>query len=353
MTDSSKVLFVGDLNAYSKGLSRLRATQQLGARIKSMSHTAIGGDEFGQPPLSLAFRVAWKLGIHLDTENVSRRLLHTVPLFDPDLIWVEKGNMIAAATLARLKASCPSAILASYTDDDMFAGWNRTRAYAAGLRHYDIVFTTKSYNANPDELPAMGAKRVVVVDKAYDPDQHFPIELNGYERAALGADVGFIGSYAPEREMLLRSLASTGVKVRVWGNGWVKVSGGDNLCIEGRPLINVGERLDYTKAICATRINLGLLRKANRDLQTDRSIEIPACGGFLLAEQSPEHEQLFVNGREAAFFTSPNDLVTKIRHYLVNEDERVAIAAAGRRRCIESGYSHKDRMRVMLSESFK
>ena len=79
MTNSLKILFVGDLNAYSRGLSRLRAMQQLGARTEAMPHTAISGDEYGHLPLSLAFRMAWKLGIHFDTGKVSRRLLHIAP----------------------------------------------------------------------------------------------------------------------------------------------------------------------------------------------------------------------------------------------------------------------------------
>ena len=78
-----------------------------------------------------------------------------------------------------------------------------------------------------------------------------------------------------------------------------------NLVIENRPIY--GE--DYVKGLCATRINLCFLRKINRDLQTDRTMEIPACGAFMLAERTDEHLRLFAEGKEAAHFDSNEELL--------------------------------------------
>lgn len=347
------VLFAGDLNPYSNSYSRLKAFERLGARVSSISHTAAGNAETGYATPSIAFRLAWKLGIQLDTENAGRRLLRDAPGFSPDLIWIEKGNMIRPGVLRQLRALCPGAVLASYSDDDMYRRANRSRAYKRCLGEYDIVFTTKSYNAAPRELPRLGARRVVMVDKAYDPDQHFPVTLTPEEEAWLGADVGFIGSYEADRAAAMLHLAGSGVRVRVWGNGWDSFRGdGPNLAVERRALVNTADDPLYSKGICATRINLAFLRKANRDLHTDRSIEIPACGGFMLAEHSDEHVRLFEDGREAVFFRSPDELVETVRYYLRHADERRAIAAAGRRRCVESGYRHEDRVAFMLDAIF-
>lgn len=349
MPENPRILFIADLNAYAKGRARLRALERLGAEVTALSHTAIGGDDKGHPELSLAFRVAWKLGFHLDTERINARLADTAAGFKPDLVWIEKGNMVRPGTLARIKALCPDTVIAAYSEDDMFNTLNRTRAFTAGLKHYDVVFTTKSYNAEPGELPALGAKRCVMVDKAYDPDQHMPLEITDNERAAYGADVGFIGSYAPERGQDVVFLARQGIGVRVWGNGWEAFDGtNDNLVIERRALVNTDADLRYTKGIAATAINLGFLRKANRDLQTDRSVEIPACGGFMLAEYSDEHARLFADGGEAVFYRDRNELLSKARYYLEHVDERRTIAAAGRQRCLTGGYSHDERLRFML-----
>ena len=53
----------------------------------------------------------------------------------PELIWIEKGNMIGPGALWRLRTLCPDAIIASYSDDDMYGWSNRTWAYTRGLEN--------------------------------------------------------------------------------------------------------------------------------------------------------------------------------------------------------------------------
>ena len=86
----------------------------------------------------------------------------------------------------------------------------------------------------------------------------------------------------------------------------------------------------------------------NRDLQTTRSIEIPACGGFLLAERTDEHLRLLKEGVEAEYFASDAEMLEKVRYYLTHENERARIAAAGLRRCLTGGYSNADRLTSIL-----
>jgi spore maturation protein CgeB len=77
-------------------------------------------------------------------------------------------------------------------------------------------------------------------------------------------------------------------------------------------------------------------------------MEIPACGGFMLAERTEQHLELFVEGKEAAFFDSRAELLEKCKYYLEHEEERQAIAEAGRQRCVASGYSNKANIKRML-----
>jgi len=343
------ILFIGDLNDYSKGYSRLCAARELGARVEAMSSIPVQTGDTGYAEISNFFKLAWKLGFHLDTEKMNSRVVEKATELKPDVIWIEKGNMIWPGTLRKLRRVCPDAQLVSYTDDDMFNSLNRTWAYRFGVKCYDTIFTTKSYNANPEELPSFGAKRVVMVDKAYDPAHHMPVELTAEEHEWLDDDVGFIGSFEQPRAEDMLYLAQNGIRVRVWGNGWDSFDPKEpNLIIERRALVNTNNNPLYSKGICATKINLAFLRKANRDLQTDRSIEIPACGAFMMAEYSDEHAALFVEDKEAVFFRSREELAEKIKYYLSHDDERLGIAAAGRERCLADKYDQKGRMKFML-----
>ena len=105
---------------------------------------------------------------------------------------------------------------------------------------------------------------------------------------------------------------------------------------------------DYSKAICATKINLNFLRKINRDEVTSRSVEIPACGGFMLAERTERHKHFYQEGIEAEFFESKEELLSKVKTYLSNSVKREKIAKAGRKRCVESGYSMRAQLALIL-----
>jgi spore maturation protein CgeB len=107
---------------------------------------------------------------------------------------------------------------------------------------------------------------------------------------------------------------------------------------------------DYAKAICASKISIGLLSRKAPDNITTRSLEIPACGTFMLAERTQEHLKYFREGEEAEFFEGEKELLEKCRYYLAHEEVRKRIAAAGRQACLTSGYSYHDRMREMMGE---
>ena len=99
MSQNPRVLLIADLNYHAKGHSRFQALKRLGIETKGISHTPIDQASHGRSKPSIAFRIAWKFGYHLDTEDVNKRLLSEAVNFEPDIIWIEKGNMVVSALI--------------------------------------------------------------------------------------------------------------------------------------------------------------------------------------------------------------------------------------------------------------
>lgn len=183
---------------------------------------------------------------------------------------------------------------------------------------------------------------------AYSEEIHRPWELSEKEKKEYVSDVGFAGSFEEDRAMKMLYLAENGIKVTVWGNDWGPwVGKHPNLVIKNRHLFGA----DYAKAICATKINLCFLRKINRDEVTSRSVEIPACGGFMLGERTKRHLDFFIEGKEAEFFSSNEEMLSKVNYYLNHDNERKAVALAGRERCIKSGYSMRSQIGQIVKKA--
>ncbi|MHC4261649.1 MAG: CgeB family protein [Planctomycetota bacterium] len=333
----SKLLYVGDLTPGTRSEQRLRALEGLGHQVTAVPVVPRRPDAQTYPKPRLFDRVARKLGRPVDRAGANDRILRRIESEDFDALWIEGGRAIRLDTLLRARGIQPDLAQVSFSEDDLWMRHNLSRTWREALPAYDLVVTTKHRNADPNELPSLGARAVHYEPKTFDPSFHFPREIDSSDRRRLGGDLGFIGTYERQRADACLELARSGFEVRVFGNGWERWRDKHpRLRVEGRAVS--GE--DYVRAILATSIQLGFLRRQNRDLHTDRSVEIPACGGFMLAERSVEHLDLFVEDREAAYFGSTEELIEKADHFLTAHEERRAIAEAGRQRCLESNYSH-------------
>jgi spore maturation protein CgeB len=71
----------------------------------------------------------------------------------------------------------------------------------------------------------------------------------------------------------------------------------------------------------------------------------------MLHERTQELREYFEEGVDCACFDDPDEIAEKVRYYLERDDERRAVAAAGRRRCLEFGYSVDDRARTVLAKA--
>ncbi|MCF2940167.1 glycosyltransferase [Paenibacillus alkaliterrae] len=135
-------------------------------------------------------------------------------------------------------------------------------------------------------------------------------------------DVSFVGMPHGNRVEILQHLVNAGLRVHVWGNGW---STGKVALEEMVSIFN------------QTKINLNLSRCSSADLLQikARDFEVPACGGFLMTGYNPELRAYYEFGREIETYRDAEELISKINYYLIHEEERERIAAAGCKRARE------------------
>lgn len=248
----------------------------------------------------------------------------------PDVIWIDKGTWVFASTVRMLKKITAS-IVVHYTPDPAFTV-HKSRHFREALPTYDVCVTTKRYELDLYKLA--GAQDVVFnlqgVDNKF-PQSDAASEISSPRRSGCT----FIGHREAHYEKLLAHLADRAIPLSIWGPSWESISGRDGAlsgCVRGGPVW--GD--EYLNRLTDSRIGIGLLSKLCADQFTTRSFEIPAAGSMLLAERTKEHMELFAEGREAEFFSSPAELVEKARFYLENEAERASIAASGRARALSS-----------------
>lgn len=339
-----KILYVGPLFPGSTALHRMRALEQLGCQVNAIKTELPLGFRIpkGNPKWWIK-RIMQSTDIWADWKRIHQQLDAASRNEQWDILWVDKGRQLrpkALTAFARRQKNCR---LVNYSPDDMFNPANQTARYCAAFGIYDLFVTTKSYNV--DEFKAAGASDVFFVGNAYEPTIHRPVKLNEEEQKRWSCDVCFVGDCEPERERSIARLAEAGVKLGLFGP-WAHLAAQYNnvVCHKGFFADDA-----YAKVLQSGKIGLGFLRKVNRDLQTTRSIELPACGVFMLAERTEEHQSLFEEGREAEFFASDEELIEKVLFYLANNSLREKIATAGRQRCLESGYSNMERLRSVLN----
>lgn len=283
-----------------------------------------------------------------DNCNENRKIIESVSKNIYDIVWIDKGLNINLETLLFIHKIQPDCKIISYSPDNMALRHNQTLNYIQSLPAYDFVVTNKSYII--DDLKTLGAKKVFFVNNSFETSFHFPRVLNNDDLRDLGGDIGFVGAWEQDRADSILFLAKNGLNVRVFGNKpWLKYRGlFPNLIIENHGL--VGE--NYAKSFRAFKISLCFLRKMNFDVQTTRSVEIPACGGFMMAERTKEHKALFRENEEAVYFSTNEELLEKCKYYLQHEKERIDISIAGYKRCMDSDYSNEGMVRRVLSDAF-
>jgi len=272
-------------------------------------------------------------------------LVDTASWFKPDMFLAFKGPSIETGTLNILRdAGIP--VYNYYPDPTPFQ-YDKTTP--TSIWDYDCVFYTKCRWRNQPFLDKF--RNCLFVPHGYDPEIHRPCPVNQIDVSAYAHDVLVIGSHSSHKETIVDELISLmpSLDLVIWGDRWKEQCRSERLkpYIQGHALMGTS----YAMAISGAKINLAVMMgipPGFEDETTMRTYEIPACGGFMLHERSPELLTLFSENEEVVCFESKEELAAKVQYYLNHEHERNEIARAGYRRCVPA-YSYDNRMKQILS----
>jgi len=319
-----------------------RALSELGVRVHLFdSHAHTLPSVLGR----VERRLLWGLGI----KHVNRRLLEIAHQERPDVTLLYQGHYFPASSIQRLRKTC---FVSGYHNDDPFGDRRnllRYRHLLPALPHYHGFHVYRRHNA--DQARDLGVKEVGVLMPGFIPWLDYPRRLNSEERRKWHCDVVFVGHMEKDQriECIIQAVQNN-VNFKVYGSErfWRPALPNDVYSRVGPArVLNVDE---YRLALCGAKIGACFVSKWNRDGYTRRTFEIPACGVFMLAERTLEIAELFKEGVEADFFSSPAEFLDKARFYLQNDTLRQKIAIAGYHKVINAKHDIYSRMRQWLAD---
>ncbi|UKT65379.1 CgeB family protein [Pedobacter mucosus] len=265
----------------------------------------------------------------------------------PDLVWVDSGEFFGPTFLKALKSvGCPI-ILYNIDDPTGKRDGRRFDLLRKAISCYDLVVVVRQETA--EECIALGARKVIRVNRSYDEVAHLPFADQAMIPTSLRSEVAFIGTWmrGEKRDEFLLELIEKGVPLSIWGNGWEK----SHLFSRLKPAFRGPslEGRDYIAAIQGAKICIGLLSKGNRDLHTTRSYEVPYAGGLLCAKRTTEHQALYLEDEEAVFWSNAEECATRCLELLKN-DKREKMRLSGMRKVRAIGAGNEDVCRKIMDE---
>ena len=227
--------------------------------------------------------------------------------------------------LQRIKETSPKTKIAFILGDDDIHFFTRSRYYALFI-DYCLIAQTQylslyKRDGLTNAIPFLWGVntnhlRYLNLDKKYD--------------------VSFVGAPIPtSRVNLIRFLIKNKIKVNIWGRGWKDYPDLNRIC---------GGSIDYekmNKIINQTKIYLGFTKNSfGIPHSTGKFFEGSACKTFCLIEHFSEYFKYFNKNSEMVSFNNKQELLKKVKYYLIHEKERERIAKNAYKKTIKNHNYH-------------
>ena len=328
-----------------------RATGTAGHRagaLRRLGHTVHQVDPDRMVPAGrLRARLHWETGGILAEKTVAAQVLAALEDTGFDLTWVDSGRNVGPILVRELQQRYGPVV--NYNVDDPYGRRDRFAwsLYKKAVPTYNLVVVVREENVA--EAIALGAKKVLRVYRSADEVAHAPRVLTDADHACWDSEVVFVGTHFPGRGPFMADLVRLGVPLTIYGDLWEKAKEWPLLQKSWKGPGTTRDD-DYAKAIQCSKVSLGLLSKGNRDLHTTRSLEVPSLGGLFCAERTLEHQFLYCEGEEAAFWSDAAECAEVCLRLLAADSRRREIAQCGRERCLRNGTMNEQILIHVLSQ---
>jgi spore maturation protein CgeB len=252
----------------------------------------------------------------------NKLLLYTIDKEKPNLVLFSKCNGISS----EIVKTCS----------------NRTKTFLWNMDHQTTIqtvpeviehakvatFASCTSPSTAKWFEEQGVKKCYHIFEGIDPHIIKPVEsVSEYE-----ADISFIGTKTPERDMYRDSLTKAGFNVKFYGNGYDK------------------EVIDeeFAKVCSSSKYMLSLNVHNNEpEYFSDRVFRYLGCGActFHLDNTGPLNKW-FKDGKDIVYFREINDLILKLS--VTNEEIAKRIGKSGRRKVLAK-YTWSDSINQILS----
>jgi hypothetical protein len=326
------IALVGITGGSHLGGSFARAAKAVGLSTVSMD----ASEAFEGPRLlrALSWRFAGRRPPRL--HRFSKHVVETCLRAPPDILMALGTGFLTRSAVQRLRSS--KVLCLTFSADDP---WNRSlRAnwQLSAIPAYDIVFTPRRANVN--EFHALGCPVVHYLPFGYDEEFFGPPKQS---ESGETYDVLFVGGADADRVAFMAEFLKSGLRTALVGGYW------DRYPVTRPHALGLLNPQQLRTMTSSAKVNLCLVRRANRDGHVMRSFEIAAAGGCMLAEDTGEHREIFGSDGESVIYFRTAEEAAERASWLVRQPaERARLAQSVRARVGVPENSYRARLMTML-----
>ncbi len=258
------------------------------------------------------------------------KILETIDEKKPQMvIHAPIDNDLECYVLKKIKEKLKGKLIGIITSEQIFP--------KETLEYYDEIWVMSKELMKTFELE--NKKNVKLLPFGSMPNQYYPVESNKT------FDVTFVGQANAKRAEYLTYLKENGIRLNIRGLGWEEYPALHS--------VSKGMLLHYElrETYSSSKIVLGIQyssQNPEKSIFAPNAFEVAACKGFFLTNKNEELEAFFTDQIDIKTYTTKEELLNLIHHYLNHESERKMISERAFKKATQKEYTLVHSMAKLL-----